>query len=499
MTLPLAAFAQALALGSFVYLPNIYIDLFQGDATLIGLFSILVVPFDILIQPRIGKLSDRGFFNQGFLHDVNRYGRRAPLMFLSLPVLSVALFLGWVGPESLDSSIGVAVWYGVIRFLIAIGATMFETAALAAFTELLPSKRERARVALQKFVFGMLGGLIGAVGIGAGALAINEKGSPKQRSVFQLFGVVTAGVWLLAVPFGRVQTRTIMKKLDEEAQASSVWSSVTEVWRSSKSFRFFAIALHLFNGAYSLLLFVLPFYLKENLGYSDVELSQAIQLIIAGAGLAIPCTAPLVLYLSKRMEQSMMAGVGGLICIIVGGCHLNARFVIADYWTQVVQLGLVCGLGLGTVIVAWNLANAVLFKWIVDEDQVRRAEQAGVLGKAPGDRREILAEEIPARRDGIINSLRSCFGTSGLAWPGLFQVALGVAGYEGDQDTQPEAVRTLTLLTYTLFIPLMFLAFALPMLFYPMRGEALKRLQLKYATLYEKLADHSGRAGTPVQ
>lgn len=128
-----------------------------------------------------------------------------------------------------------------------------------------------------------------------------------------------------------------------------------------------------------------------------------------------------------------------------------------------------------------------MFTWIVDDDQVRGAENHGVF-----ERDEVRLQDIPARRDGLINSLRTTCSLSGAIWAGVFQVMLGILGYEGERfnkgEHQPAEVRVLLEVLFIIIVPGFFIVFAIPMLFFPLRGEQLQNLNIKYARLYDKLA-----------
>jgi len=361
-----------------------------------------------------------------FFRDISSWGRRAPLFLVAIPVCMASTLLSWIGPESLENSFAVAVWYAVIRFSITTGTAMFEAAFQAAFTELFPSEAERVRIGLEKFFCGILGTGVGSIVIGTSALGVKDPGSARQRLFFCFLALITTSVWLMAVPYACLQRRSIMKKV--VTQSASSWSGMREIWSSSVPFRFFAVATHFFSAALALTLSGLPFYLEVALGYTPDQVEVAMRVILIGSGIMIPISLPLVNFASQRIDPSKLAGFGGLLCIIISICHAHASFGIKGrFGLQVAQLSVICGAGVGVLSVSWVSAQSALFTYIVDDDQVRQAERDGVL-----DRQEVGIDELPARRDGLINSFKSCFSISGAAWAGVLQLLLGILGYDGE-------------------------------------------------------------------
>merc|ERR1719346_932755 len=102
-----------------------------------------------------------------------------------------------------------------------------------------------------------------------------------------------------------------------------------------------------------------------------------------------------------------------------------------------------CGGSSVVLWVAWAASLGAISSWVVDEDQVRRA------GGAEGD--------LPARRDGMINSFRTVFSMSAGAWSGVLQIVLGSCGYDGQNTSkgipQPEAVFASLRWMFTIVLP----------------------------------------------
>lgn len=498
---PLASFAQAFAITSVAFIPNVYISLFRGDAKLIGLANIVVVPFDIAINPLIGRLSDEGFFNIGVFGDVQSWGRRAPLMLLSIPICMSSCVLFWVGPESLPSPLAVAIWYAMARFLLTLGTAMFESAFQSGFTELFPSKAERVNLGIARFLAGLVAGALGMSGIGPTALGAGGPGTPGQRKLFAFFGAVNGICWLLAVPYACLQRRTMMKRT---VSGLSFWSEVRKFWQESPGFRCLAVSAHFYGGGFALMLGGLPFAFEVIFGYTPEQVEEALRTVIFGTGSMVAIAVPFVAYMNKRLDPSMMSGVGGLLAVIIGGCHFHAAHGIpGQFWPQVIQTVIVCGAGLGTLCVAWAGAQSALMTWVVDEDQVRRAEREGVLHK-----RGLRREEIPARRDGLINSFRTVLSITAGIYLGALQLLLGALGYDGERfskgEPQPVEVRIMMEIVFYLVIPGMYVAFAVPMLRFPLRGQRLAKLTSDYASLYDELAGNEGAlkaapAGLPAE
>jgi len=265
---------------------------------------------------------------------------------------------------------------------------------------------------------------------------------------------------------------------------SSSWSSMVEFWRSSPAFRCLAVSCHFYSAGIMLMLTGLPFYFEVVLEYTPEQVETAMRAVFLGVGLMVPLALPLVAYLSKRFDPSMISGIGGLLAIIIGACHAHASHGIpGQFWPQMLQISIICGVGLGLLTVSWTSSQSALFTLVVDEDQVRQAEIDG-------------KEEVPARRDGMINSFKTAFQISAVAWAGVFQFILGALGYDGERfskgEPQPVEVRICVEVVSIFVFPGMFVLFAIPMLRFPLRGERLAKLMSDYSRLYDRLVINCG-------
>jgi len=268
---------------------------------------------------------------------------------------------------------------------------------------------------------------------------------------------------------------------------SSVLREILDVWRSSPSFRCVAVSCHFYTGGFALGFSLLPFWYEVVLEYTQDEVEMAIRVIsISGLVATIICL-PIISALAKRTDPSKMSAISGLLAFIIAPSFAHSvHSMSGQYWQEVIKSGVICGLALASLGVCWTGAQSVLLGWIVDDDQVRRAMKLGAFEKA-----SVRCEDIPARRDGIINSFKTAFSFAGAAWPGVFQVILGALGYDGERfikgERQPEAVRSAVYVAAVMLIPMSFVAFAVQMAMFPLRGARLEAMQSRYTKLYTVL------------
>jgi Na+/melibiose symporter-like transporter len=487
MTIPLQVFGFSMSMSSLAFAPNVFMKVFGGDSTVIGLLSLLSVPYDIANTPFFGRLSDRGFFNKACFANVDAWGRRAPLVAISMPFCMLFSALMWVGPESIESALAVAIWYGVVVFALKTFGSMYMVAMKAAFTELFPSKAERVRLGVAKVVALLFGMGVGAAIIAPAAVAAED--SDSERTKFRMFAVITAGGILLAIPYMLLQRRTIMTT--SEADERSLWRVTVETWQSSFAFRCFAVAQHLITGASWTTLFALPLFLQEAVGLRNDQLEMALRRIMLGSLGCMILSMPVVYWLVRRYDPSRIAGIGGLLAVIKFFCHGHWYYSGPGRTPQVYNV-LMCGFGLATVFVTWNVCADALFAYIVDEDMINRM---ALMQSSPSD--NLSESKIPARRDGIFNSIKISFAITGTAWPALLQVLLGILGYDGERyargEKQPQAVCTAIVAVYVYILPVMFAAFAIPMFLFPLRGKRLKGIRTSYSEVYKAASAEDAR------
>jgi len=480
-SIPLASGVQYFSVTSITQMPKIYISLFRGDAALIGIANIAVVPLEIVLNPWMGRLSDAGVFNRYLFRDLNAWGRRAPLMFLSIPLCLLSCTLFWIGPEQLQNPVAVAFWYGVMRFLLSIGLAMHLSASNSAFTELFPSKAERVNIGVARFLCALLGGVVGVAAIGTSAISVKDPGTSAQRRRFAIYGSLTGMCWLLAAPYAFLQRRTIMTRVTNGSPC--ILQGMWDILRSSSGFLCFAISSHFYSAGFALVLAGLPFWFEVVMDYTPDEVETAVRVVLLAAVSVQVLALPVIAVAIKWADASKFVAVCGVFIIIIAPGFAYAESAIpGQYWRQVIIMGLFSGVPLSVLGVSWYLAECAIFGSIVDDDHVRRAEKDGVFLKST-----LVPDDIPARRDGIMSSSRAAFSMSGTAWPGVLQVLLGALGYDGERfskgERQPDAVRNLIYALFIFVVPLMFVAFAIPLIRFPLRGSRLEWVQIRYETL----------------
>mmetsp|Transcript_10366 Transcript_10366/g.23408 ORF Transcript_10366/g.23408 Transcript_10366/m.23408 type:complete len:608 (-) Transcript_10366:184-2007(-) len=494
----LSGFGSSCLPGALIGQQSIYISLFDGHPTIIGVFAVLVVIYTVLIGPAFGRLADEGFFNILCFRDRSFWGRRAPVTLLAIPVGMVGFFGNFVGPESLDSDIGVAFWFGAVNFIMATAWGGYNPASNSAVSELFPTERERVRVLMSRGSAQAFGGLLGAAVIGPIALSQDDKGSDKQRIIFLGLGIFTATMWTLLVPWAFLQRRTVVKK--ELQKQPSLLAACVECFRAVPAFRVFCIGEHGMGAVLALFLAALPFMFQHVMEFNSNQVSAATAIFIGTLAISAILGAPVAGWLTKCFQP---ANVLGAYCIAEGllipvafasGYALRENFLQSILAMTV--LAAICG---GFTLAAFTLVRMVLITRMVDLDHVTRAKEAGYM---PADSTESTAGgtsavekggDIPARRDGLFQSIHGAFGFSGAAWAGLLPILLGALGYESSRDDanppipQPREVRVALFVVLCVIAPLLFISYAWVMLRFPLRGEALQRLADDYSALYASL------------
>jgi Na+/melibiose symporter-like transporter len=197
----LSQFAFVAVLVSLSTMNTVYVRTFGADPTAVGIADGATVLFDIANSPFIGFGSDSGVFNVGPFRQVAKWGRRAPLMLLGVPVSMVGSFCSFAGPVLLSLEGGLLVaWTLACRLVLTVGmGGLVFIAHKSAFPEVFTSKAERLEVANG---MGIAYGLGLFVGLPLTALSLHPGEGDERQRTFILLGGVVSGLWLLALPWG---------------------------------------------------------------------------------------------------------------------------------------------------------------------------------------------------------------------------------------------------------------------------------------------------------
>lgn len=230
----------------------------------------------------------------------------------------------------------------------------------------------------------------------------------------------------------------------------------------------------------------LPFALQHSLQFQPDEVSLANMIVVLSFVLFLTLGAPLAAVLVRHFDPSRLVG---FFAALQGVCTcfamVTALLLREQFWCSTLSFACIGGASGGLVLAVYTLTKTLLLAWIVDEDQVIRAEGAGFLvGKVP----QGMFQTLPGRRDGIFAAVIACFTISGAAWSGIVQIILGALGYDGELDKrgepQPESVRMAINFLYLAVIPMLYIACGLTMFGFPLRGKRLEMVTTKYKVLF---------------
>ncbi|WP_304217738.1 MFS transporter, partial [Phenylobacterium aquaticum] len=179
---------SSLGLSSSVLQP--YLNRVIGlPALWVGTAIMLTLMLDALIDPMIGHFSDK-------LR--TRWGRRHPLMYLSVPLVAVACFAFWnTPPEWGPARAGPTLI--LLLVLMRLAVSFYEVPSQALAPELAPDYNDRTGLFSYRFFFGVVGGL------GMNVLLYRvflspEHGGILSRSGYGLYGL-TAGLVMASTIF----------------------------------------------------------------------------------------------------------------------------------------------------------------------------------------------------------------------------------------------------------------------------------------------------------
>lgn len=481
--LPLAAFGYMVIFASMMSQPVVWISIYGANPSMIGAINIAMTAYDILNTPFFGRWSDQGRFNILCFKDATAWGRRAPMALFSLPICALGFWVNWVGPESLEEQFALGAWFLMVRFLTttALGG-MFWTANAAAFTELFPNQQERVNMAMGKGVSAGMGVIIGAGVLSSVAIGVKEPaGSSTQRIVFMGIAVVSMLCIVLMIPWCLLMSKSVMSDTTEK---ESMWQATKAVWKSGNAIRVLGLALHFESAHSSIVIPLLPFFMRQCFGFSVEQAALAQGLTVLTFSLMYVMGFPLAGCLKHYFHPVKVIFWS---CLVNDICYVACVVVARQMKDQVgiATLLLVVGMGFkGVSAAAVTLGRQILTGWIIDEDQVVRSRNHNIKTGATA-----ATAHVEVRRDGIFTGFTLTALATGALWAGVCQLLLGFAGYEAERDKdeipQPKAVQDLIFILCAVVTPVFSLLFYSTLLsFFPIVGERLRRVEKDYASLF---------------
>ena len=131
---------------------QLFVIYYQADVTALATIGIVMGLMDAVNGPVVAKLADAGWMNQLRWFPKATWGRRAPLLLLSIPISLIGPTLMWLVPTVRDRNLLTA-WYAMCYFLVVNSATIAVQSYLSSIQELFPTGSERATAIVRQTPF----------------------------------------------------------------------------------------------------------------------------------------------------------------------------------------------------------------------------------------------------------------------------------------------------------------------------------------------------------
>jgi GPH family glycoside/pentoside/hexuronide:cation symporter len=214
---------STLGLSSSVLQP--YLNRVIGlPALWVGTAIMLTLMLDAVIDPVIGHISDK-------LR--TRWGRRHPLMYLSVPLVAVACYAFWNTPAEWGPARAGPILI-LLLMLLRLAISLYEVPSQALAPELAPDYNDRTSLFSFRFFFGVVGGL------GMNVLLYRvflspEHGGILSRQGYGAYGLVAGLVMAISIFMSSIGTHRHIKtlvqppvrKVPTAQVAREVWGTIT--------------------------------------------------------------------------------------------------------------------------------------------------------------------------------------------------------------------------------------------------------------------------------
>ena len=374
--------------------------------------------WDVLINPIVGRLSDRA---------VGRHGTRAP--FLLVGALTLPLFFAAMFFSSPSWSPGPSAGFVACMFLFAAtGFAVFQVPYIALPAEITDSYEERTTLMSYRIAFLTVAILL--FGAGAPALVQASGGGAAGYRVMGLVAAAVIGAGLFGAWFGARSARPV---LAAEAAEGSLLDQV-RVARRNKPFVVLLGAFMTQALATGCMLAGAPYVATYVFG-DPAATTILFGSLIAPAVLTMPLWTKLSRTIGKKNGFLLAAAVFGAASLALGACRWLPH--VASY----LFVGL-CGVG---------YAGLQLFPLSMLPDAI-----------------ELHEAQTGAKRAGVFTGLWTAAETAAMAFgPALFSVVLTLVGFIPARAGQPAPQSDLAVLGISLgfsLVPALLLAFSVPLI-----------------------------------
>lgn len=318
-------------------------------AALVGGLLFVMSLWDALIDPFIGHFSD---------NLRSKWGRRRPFLILGAPAVAILVVLLWTPPAA-------PTWLTALYCLLTVLGfyTAFSLVGIpydATLPEMAPESQPRVRLSYWKYVFGLIGVIIGSV---AAAPLFESAGPLAMGAVVGVVALVTIWLSLLGLreaPRRQVAPMPVLEGL--------------KVTLKNRQFLVLLISTLLVHVAYQMVIINLPYFVTQVVGRSeaDVAIFMGVLLLVMGV------TGPLWTQLNKRITQKTLLNIAmAAMTVCFALLFLVGGVPIPPFVLGLVLLGLM-GVGLGGyfIIVYALMGNVVDY----DEMLTGRRREANFYG-----------------------------------------------------------------------------------------------------------------------
>jgi GPH family glycoside/pentoside/hexuronide:cation symporter len=441
----LASFGTSLVSSIFAaLLPIFYQDYLGLSARWIGIASAIYAVWNAINDPLFGQITD---------NTRSKLGRRIPYLRFTAPFLGLTFILVWFAPQG-AGEIKLFWWMLITMLLYDTCYTIIGLVHGALMPELSESDVERNELSISSSIFGLAGYIIGFL---LPDIFRPQAGS-QDTSLMQLqLSMIAVGIiatFLIILTTLKVKERREFAIVDEPL---NLWESLRYTL-TSKPFWVFVTMNFLLTFMHSMATGSI-YYLGDY-----VTQTSAMTLLIylfTPLGLAIPLASPMVKHFGILRSQQIYLVIGGIGLVFLAFLPVN-----------LIPIGLVvAGLGLsGQQTITYNLLAQV-----IDDDEVRTGSRregafygANALLTKPAQSLSLFLTAFILEQSGFITRAMNQ-GQIYLDQPG--SALFGIRSIVG-------------------LIPgLSMLISAVILLFFPLKGERLRKLKRTILAMHDEKAE----------
>ncbi len=280
------------------WLLNFLTDTVHLSAALAGTVVLVGKIWDAVTDPAVGILSDR---------TVSPWGRRRPwLLFGALPLAATMVFM-FSAPGYISSQQGLFWWALIAYCLLGTAYTVVIVPYTALTPDLTRDYKERSSLNGYRFVFALVGTLLGAVAV----LPIRDAFAD-PRSGYSVVGILFGAIMAVTALITFLSVREPLRPERETTRGKGIVASYLEVFKSPAYLIItFAYVLHIL--AITIVTGIMIYYYKYIFG-NEAATGTALGLLLF---VSIP-SVPLSVFISKKIGKKATYAIGlGILAIML--------------------------------------------------------------------------------------------------------------------------------------------------------------------------------------